>query len=96
MKSVVYLLLILFTVVMFSGCAPGHNPMEDTARPGHEIAGFWAGVWHGIIAPFTFIGSWFSDNVEVYEVFNKGGLYWFGFISGFGIWTSGAIVVRKE
>jgi hypothetical protein len=50
--------------------------------PGAEPAGFLAGLWHGLIAPITFIISIFSPNVRIYETNNKGILYDFGFVIG--------------
>lgn len=55
-----------------------------------EPAGFWLGLWHGIIAPFTFIISLFTDSVSVYAVNNTGGWYVFGFLLGVGAFSSGA------
>jgi len=41
-------------------------------RKGGSVAGFWLGLWHGLIAPITFVISLFSDNVNFYEVHNNG------------------------
>lgn len=46
------------------------------------IYGFWGGLWHGIIAPFSFIGSLFSKDVAVWAVNNNGGWYTLGFLLG--------------
>lgn len=53
-------------------------PTSNDGRP----AGFLLGLWHGFIALFAFVVSLFSDNVGVYEVYNSGGWYDFGFILG--------------
>jgi hypothetical protein len=45
-------------------------------------AGFWAGVWHGLICPITFIVSLFNAKVRIYEANNRGRLYDFGFLIG--------------
>ena len=45
-------------------------------------AGFWAGVWHGLIAPITFIVSLFNPSVGIYEINNNGRWYDFGFLIG--------------
>ena len=50
--------------------------------PGAGPAGFWAGLWHGIISPITFLVSLFSPNVRIYETNNRGRWYDFGFIIG--------------
>jgi hypothetical protein len=50
--------------------------------PGARRAGFWAGLWHGLICPITLIVSLFTPNVRIYEVRNRGRLYDFGFVIG--------------
>ena len=74
--------IVLILVMLLAGCAPGPNTLTDIPDQEGEIAGFWLGLWQGIIAPVTFIISLFSDKVEVYEVHNNGGWYNFGFILG--------------
>jgi hypothetical protein len=49
-----------------------------------EPAGFWKGVWHGMIMGPDFIGSIIWDDVSVYAINNNGFWYDFGFIGGFG------------
>ncbi len=51
-------------------------------------AGFWAGLWHGIIAPLLFWISLLSPKIRVYETNNKGRRYDFGFLLGVGAWAS--------
>jgi hypothetical protein len=58
------------------------GPNSKYKLPGSAPAGFWAGFWHGLIAPITFIISLFTPNVRIYETHNKGALYDFGFILG--------------
>jgi len=53
---------------------------EPDARP----AGFWAGLWHGLVAPITFLVSLFVSGVSIYETNNSGRWYEFGFILGVG------------
>jgi hypothetical protein len=57
-------------------------------QPGASSAGFWAGLWHGIIAPITFIVSLFADGVRIYETNNNGRWYDFGFMLGIGAYAS--------
>jgi hypothetical protein len=64
---------------VLSGCAAGPNPALDT---GPDPAGFWLGLWHGIILPVTFVVSLFTDQVSIYEVQNTGGWYDTGFVLG--------------
>lgn len=51
-------------------------------QPGASPAGFWVGLWHGIIMPITFIVSLFNPGVGIYETNNNGGWYNFGFVLG--------------
>lgn len=75
-------------LMTLASCAPGPNVQEGVAQSG-EIAGFWLGLWHGIIAPVTFVISLFSDNVNVYEIHNNGNWYNFGFVLGAGVLLGG-------
>ncbi|MGA7282229.1 MAG: hypothetical protein WBZ40_10665, partial [Acidimicrobiia bacterium] len=58
--------LILLALVL-SACAAGANPEVGAAAEGGDVAGFWLGLWHGVIAPITFVISLFTDNVNLYE-----------------------------
>jgi hypothetical protein len=73
-------ILIMTTL---SACMP--NP---SASVGASPAGFFKGVWHGWIAPFSLIFGFFNDATRVYDPNNTGWWYDFGFymaiISGFG------------
>jgi len=78
------ILIGLLAVVMLSlvACAPGPNPSVGRENEDGEMAGFWLGLWHGFIAPVTFVISLFSSTINVYEVFNNGGWYDLGFMIG--------------
>ena len=82
-------LLFLALALALAACAPGANPEVGTAAPDGDVAGFWLGLWHGIIAPITFIISLFTDDVNLYEVHNNGNWYDFGFVMGAGILFGG-------
>lgn len=58
-------------------------------EPGAKPAGFLGGLWHGIIAPITFIISLFDDGVSIYETHNNGRWYEFGFMLGIGAYAGG-------
>lgn len=73
---------LLLSIALIS-CAPG-NPSYTEAP-----AGFWAGLWHGLIMVATFVISLFSDGVRVYEASNTGGLYNLGFVVGAAIFFGG-------
>ena len=67
----------------------GPNELQNTENEDGKIAGFWQGLWHGSIAPFTFLISLFKEDIGVYELHNNGRWYNFGFIFGLMIVFSG-------
>jgi hypothetical protein len=75
--------------LLLAACAPGINPEVGAAPQGGDVAGFWLGLWHGIIAPVTFVISLFTDDVNLYEVHNSGNWYDFGFVLGAGMLLGG-------
>lgn len=83
---------LLFLIILVAGCMPGggHN---GPAEP----AGFFMGIWHGWIAPISLIAGLFNDAIRVYEPYNSGWWYDFGFyiaiIAGFG---SLSLIRRKK
>ena len=58
------------------------GPDSKFKLPDAEPAGFWAGFWHGMIMPITFVVSLFKPGVGIYETNNNGGWYNFGFVLG--------------
>ena len=82
-------LLLILVALVLAACAAGVNPAVGSAAEGNAVAGFWLGLWHGIIAWVTFIVSLFTDNVTIYEVHNNGNWYDFGFVLGAGILLGG-------
>ena len=81
------LVAVVGATLFLSSCAAGPNPEAGT---GQDPAGFWLGLWHGIIVLVTFVISLFSDNVNVYEVVNNGNWYDFGFVLGLLIALGGS------
>jgi hypothetical protein len=89
-KSLRFVLLVVVLTLVLSACAAGANPAVDVPSVEGEVAGFWLGLWQGIIVPITFIISLFSDTVSIYEVHNNGGWYDFGFVIGAGFFLGGS------
>lgn len=90
------LVMLIALMLLLAACAAGANPEVGTAPEGEAVAGFWLGLWHGVIAPVTFIISLFTDNVNFYEVHNNGNWYDFGFVLGAGILFGGRIWGRRR
>jgi hypothetical protein len=71
---------------MLAVAGPGSKYSEAGAAP----AGFWAGLWHGLILPFTFLISLVITEVRIYEVNNNGRWYDFGFLFGVSLTWGGS------
>ena len=88
-----YMILALIPLVLLlSSCTAG-DPQFTEQTP----AGFWWGIWHGIISVVALVVHVFNENVAVYEVHNTGGWYDFGFLLGvICIWSGGSHVNCKS
>lgn len=80
-KFILLTSITIIALLFFSSCAEVQH--IDSCRTGHTY-GFWGGLWHGIIAPVSFVFSLFSDHIAVWAVNNNGGWYSFGFLIGIG------------
>lgn len=82
-------------IITLAACTAG-DPRFTVQNP----AGFFEGVWHGIISLFTLIASIFSNNVRFYEVDNTGWGYDAGFLLGvllvYGGGGSGLMARRRK
>ena len=97
-RVITNLVLVGGLVLLLTACAAGANPTTDVPAPDGDVAGFWLGLWHGVIVPFTFLVSLFSDTVGIYESHNTGSWYDFGFVLGAGTFlgSGGAGAKRKR
>jgi hypothetical protein len=96
MKSGVLLATLVILFFALSSCAPGPNTVEKTADDEGRVAGFWRGLWHGLISPITFVISVFTEDVRIYEVHNNGSWYNFGFVLGAGLFLQGGIFGSRK
>ena len=78
-----FLALSLLILISLSSCLPGGGNYSPA-----DPAGFFTGIWHGWIAPVSLILGLFNKDITIYETFNSGWWYDFGFyisiIAGFG------------
>lgn len=84
------MVLTLFVICLtLLGCA---NSPDIAVTGGAHVYGFWGGLWHGIIIPFSVLGQWLFEGIAVYAVSNNGGWYDFGFLLGAApFWVNGFI-----
>lgn len=74
----------LIAMLFLTSCAAGNERFDM------DPAGFWAGLWHGLISLVTFVISLFNSDVSIYEVNNSGWPYNLGFILGIMIFYGGS------
>jgi len=96
MKNIRILAFLFLVAVFLMTCVPGPNDLEKSPDSEGKVAGFWKGLWHGLIAPITFIISIFSKSVRLYEVHNNGTWYNFGFVLGAGLFLQGGILGSRK
>ena len=89
-KSAMFLCLLLM-VILLGGCLPG-----DGTTAGEKPAGFLWGIWHGLIAPISFIISLFKENIGIYEITNSGWPYNLGYLLAIGGSSGGTVHYRKR
>jgi hypothetical protein len=70
---------LLAVMLALAACA---RQAPDAVNQAASTPGFWWGLWHGFIFPFSWIGSLFRSDIAVYAVPNSGGWYDFGFFLG--------------
>lgn len=80
-------------LLLVSACA---RQIDAGLATGPDVPGFWWGLWHGFIFPWSWIGSLFSPDVAVYAVPNTGGWYDFGFFLGITVLGGGSFFGSKK
>ena len=66
----------------FQLTTPGPNPELNKPDESGRTASLGTGLWHGIIAPVMLVGSFFNQNIQIYEVHNDGMQYNLGYLIG--------------
>lgn len=78
---------MVVVVLLLASCAAGPNNVAHVNA--EHLAGFWRGLWQGLISPITFLVSLFNDEANIHEVHNNGNWYNFGFMVGVSATFSG-------
>lgn len=85
--------ILLISSIVFSGCAE----KIEVAFPNNAYEyGFFSGLWHGFIAPFSLIGMLFDSSIAVFASKNSGFFYNLGFLMGSGGWGVLASNAKKK
>ena len=86
------LLISIPFLLLLTSCAAG-DPQFTPDTP----AGFWYGLWHGMISVICLVIHVFNEGVKVYEINNTGGWYDLGFLIGVTcVWGGGSHLSCKS
>lgn len=88
-KRYQFLFFATILLLMATGCA-------DAVPEREAPYGFFSGLVHGLILPFSFIVSLFDADTVIYSVFNNGGWYDFGFVLGASLVLGGGGSASKR
>ncbi len=88
--KLLWLIIVCIVVLVLTACAAGPNELASVPREDGSLPGFWLGAWHGLIFPFTFIISLFTNAIHFYEVHNDGLWYNVGFFLGAAVSLGGS------
>ena len=86
-RQIVLLFAVGFVYILLAACA--HQPPPSA----YDAPGFFSGLLHGVLLPFSLIGSIFMD-IRVYAFPNSGFFYDLGFFSGVAAYGGGAAASR--
>jgi len=93
-------LFVIITFLLISGCAKHY-----TAATYSDPYGFFSGVWHGVICPFSILTnliSWILSLFDIYLLYdiqiigrpNTGFFYYLGFVFGLSGYGGGSSVAN--
>lgn len=75
----------IFLIIALALLLPACAPEGFTEEP----AGFFSGIWHGLIIYISAFAKLFGFEVGIHAVHNTGWPYWLGFILGLSIAIGG-------
>lgn len=92
-KKYILFILIFVSILLLTGCVPSTEVDWSEDKP----AGFWWGLWHGIISIITFLmGVFTGGRYTIYESFNTGWGYNLGFLIGISGIIGGGVSSRRR
>lgn len=68
--------------VLHAFAIPAEAFVQEFQYSTYDPAGFFSGIWHGLLAPYSLITRWFIYNAVMYAVPNTGWFYDLGFLLG--------------
>jgi hypothetical protein len=90
-KHVMAILSLSLLWLILTACTASQEIIDRPSSPG-----FFLGIWHGFIAPISFIVSLFNEQVRIYGVPNAGRWYDFGFMLGISGFSGGIFAGSRK
>jgi len=76
-ETLIILFLLLICIPTITGAFT-----TDYEFSSYNSSGFFWGIWHGLLAPYSLIARWFINDIIMYAYPNSGWFYDFGFLIG--------------
>ena len=93
LKSSLRAAAVVGLLVLLAACA---RQIPEGVAHDAQTPGFWWGLWHGFIFPWSWIGTLFQPTVAVYAVPNTGGWYDFGYFRGVTVLGGGSFFGSRK
>jgi hypothetical protein len=74
---------LTLAAIVLAGCAA----QPFTTHYAEPLPGFWWGLLHGFIAPFSLMGSFFNPEIRAYAAPNSG--WWYDLRFAIGLFSIG-------
>jgi hypothetical protein len=91
-RNLIRLTIISTFLLLMVAC----TATQTATSPNGNVPGFWFGLWHGFIAPITFIISLFPNELRIYSFPNAGLWYDFGFMLGISGFSGGIFAGSRK
>jgi hypothetical protein len=84
------IILIIIGVALLVGVFYWFQPSQVLAfvtsdEFSYDHPGFFSGIWHGSLAPYSLIARWFIDDIKMYAIPNSGWFYDLGYLMGIAV-----------
>jgi hypothetical protein len=91
-RRFIWHVVLTLVMLLLVSCTATQPPVS----PDGAVPGFWFGLWHGFIAPITFIISLFPNELRIYAFPNAGLWYDFGFMVGISGFSGGIFAGSRK
>lgn len=80
-KKFILLIIANITIILVSSVS-AEAFVKNYQYSQYNPAGFFSGIWHGLLSPYSLVARWFMDDVVMYAIPNTGWFYDASFLIG--------------